>query len=152
MFGKWYLVFEATTTAIDEIATAPGKLGKVLTAEGVLGNVDDDRNPGCLYRLFTRFVSLGLFDRASKRLDLTLDENDGRFGARFVFHRIGPISGFIVGLFDFAKGVITIAVAHALDVPTLTVLLAGGAAVIGHNWSTFAGSKVVGVPWQVMAF
>jgi len=42
-----------------------------------------------------------------------------------------------VGLIDAAKGALAVFIAQAASLPQITVLLAGAAAVIGHNWPVF---------------
>jgi acyl phosphate:glycerol-3-phosphate acyltransferase len=69
------------------------------------------------------------------------ETGDGELGASLAFRRLGIISGTIVTLMDFGKGIAAVAVAHALDAPRAIVMLAGFAAVIGHNWSLWLGFK-----------
>jgi len=42
-----------------------------------------------------------------------------------------------VGLIDAGKGALAILIAQAVNLPQVGVLLAGAAAVIGHNWPVF---------------
>ena len=66
----------------------------------------------------------------------------GNVGARNTFVEVGKGAGIAVGIFDVGKGAAAVAIAHwLLAVPLLEphplVLLAGIAAVVGHNWSIF---------------
>lgn len=65
-------------------------------------------------------------------------------GARNLTQAVGPTWGLIGGLLDFAKGYAAMWVAQALGVPFPARLVAGAAAVIGHNypiWLGFRGGK-----------
>ena len=77
---------------------------------------------------------------------------DGNVGAANAFRQLGPVTGVTVGSIDAGKGALAILVAQAFHLPPLMVLLAGTAAVLGHNWSLFIGfrggrgeSTVIGV-------
>ncbi len=62
----------------------------------------------------------------------------GNVGARNVLYQVGLWEAIVVGVFDAAKGVAAVAIASlVLDVPLLSVLLAGLAVVAGHIWSIF---------------
>lgn len=76
-----------------------------------------------------------------KGVDLSVEDGDSKLGTSLSFRRLGMVSGLVVGLMDFGKGAMTIAVAQVLDVSAILVLLAGFAAVVGHNWSLFLGFK-----------
>jgi len=62
---------------------------------------------------------------------------DGNMGAQNVFRQLGAKTGVVVGLIDAAKGALAILIAQAANLPQIAVLLAGAAAVIGHNWPVF---------------
>jgi glycerol-3-phosphate acyltransferase PlsY len=49
--------------------------------------------------------------------------------------------GFMVGIVDAAKGALAVLIALAVDAPQAVVLLAGAAAVFGHNWPIFLGFR-----------
>jgi glycerol-3-phosphate acyltransferase PlsY len=66
---------------------------------------------------------------------------DKNAGAANVYRELSPGAGVIVGIIDAAKGSLVILIAWAADMPQLTVLLAGLAAVIGHNWPVFLGFR-----------
>jgi glycerol-3-phosphate acyltransferase PlsY len=62
---------------------------------------------------------------------------DGNMGAQNAFRQLGTKTGVVVGLIDAAKGALAILIAQAANLPQIAVLLAGAAAVIGHNWPVF---------------
>jgi glycerol-3-phosphate acyltransferase PlsY len=62
---------------------------------------------------------------------------DGNVGAQNAFRQLGAKTGVAVGLIDAAKGALAIVIAQAANLPQIAVLLAGTAAVIGHNWPLF---------------
>jgi glycerol-3-phosphate acyltransferase PlsY len=66
---------------------------------------------------------------------------DGNMGAANVFREIGAGAGIAVGLADAAKGMLAIIIAMALNVSMVVLLIAGLAAVVGHNWPIFAGFR-----------
>ena len=72
----------------------------------------------------------------------------GNVGGLNVFREVGPWSALAVGIVDIGKGTAAVAIAHwLLAVPPLFVLLAGLAAVVGHNWIVFlkfSGGKGMG--------
>lgn len=70
-----------------------------------------------------------------------LQNGDASLGTRLAFRKLGIFSGLIVGLIDFGKGILSIVFALLVQVPFPVVLLAGLAAVTGHNWSVFLGFK-----------
>lgn len=62
---------------------------------------------------------------------------DGNAGAANAYREIGPLTGITVGLLDAAKGVAAVLIARGLEMSDSIVLLAGVAAVAGHNWPLF---------------
>ena len=72
----------------------------------------------------------------------------GNVGGLNVFREVGPWSALAVGIVDIGKGAAAVTIAHwLLAVPPLFVLLAGLAAVVGHNWMVFlkfSGGKGMG--------
>ena len=72
----------------------------------------------------------------------------GNVGGLNVFREVGLWPALAVGLFDASKGAAAVAIAKwGLGVPDAYVLLAGLAAVIGHNWMVwlkFSGGKGMG--------
>ena len=72
----------------------------------------------------------------------------GNVGGLNVYREVGIWPALTAGIFDFCKGTAAVAIAYwLLAVPTLFVLLAGIAAVIGHNWMVFlkfSGGKGAG--------
>jgi len=74
--------------------------------------------------------------RLKKGVDIR-QVGDGNMGAGNAFHQLGPGTGFTVGTLDAVKGALAISFAQAASLPQAAVLLAGVAAVIGHNWPVF---------------
>jgi glycerol-3-phosphate acyltransferase PlsY len=77
---------------------------------------------------------------------------DENAGAANVYRELGPKAGVIVGIADTVKGTLAVLIAQANPVSQTVVMLAGLAAVIGHNWPVFLGfrggrgvSTVIGV-------
>ena len=72
----------------------------------------------------------------------------GNVGGLNVFREVGPWPALVVGIVDLGKGAAAVAIAHwLLAVLPLFVLLAGLAAVVGHNWMVFlkfSGGKGMG--------
>jgi len=54
---------------------------------------------------------------------------------------IGTSIGFTVLIADIAKGSIAVLIARWLDLPPIWILVAGFAAIVGHNWPVFLGFK-----------
>lgn len=79
----------------------------------------------------------------------------GNVGGLNVFREVGAISALTVGIVDIGKGAAAVAIAYwLLGVPQLFVLLAGIAAVVGHNWMVwlkFSGGKGMGATIGVLA-
>jgi glycerol-3-phosphate acyltransferase PlsY len=72
----------------------------------------------------------------------------GNVGGLNVFREVGTWPAIAVGVVDLGKGAAAVAIAKwGLNVPDAYVLLAGLAAVIGHNWMVwlkFSGGKGMG--------
>ncbi len=66
------------------------------------------------------------------------DENAGAANA---YRELGSRAGIIVGIIDAAKGSAVILIAQAASMSQPIVLLAGVAAVVGHNWPIFLGFR-----------
>ena len=66
---------------------------------------------------------------------------DGNMGAANTYREIGAKAGIAVGLADASKGVLAIIIAKVLGAPDPVILIAGVAAVIGHNWPIFIGFR-----------
>jgi glycerol-3-phosphate acyltransferase PlsY len=62
---------------------------------------------------------------------------NGNVGAQNAFKQLGPKTGVAVGFIDAAKGALAIVIAQLANLPQIAVLLAGAAAVVGHNWPLF---------------
>jgi len=74
--------------------------------------------------------------RIFKKVDIRR-VGDGNMGAQNAFRQLGAKIGIAVGLIDAGKGALAILIAQAVNLPQIAVLLAGAAAVIGHNWPVF---------------
>jgi glycerol-3-phosphate acyltransferase PlsY len=66
------------------------------------------------------------------------DENSGAANA---YREMGWRTGILVGVIDAAKGALVILMARAFDMSPAVVMLAGLAAVIGHNWPAWLGFR-----------
>jgi len=79
----------------------------------------------------------------------------GNVGGLNVFREVGALPAMVVAIIDLSKGAAAIAIAYwLLDLPPTFVLLAGLAAVIGHNWMVwlkFSGGKGMGAAIGAMA-
>lgn len=62
---------------------------------------------------------------------------DGNVGARNVYHQVGKKAGVAVGVLDFVKGTAAVWLARQFGLSEIGVYAAGGAAVLGHDWSPF---------------
>jgi len=73
----------------------------------------------------------------------------GNVGGQNVRREVGARPALAVGIVDLSKGAAAVAIAYwLLDLSPLFVMLAGLAAVIGHNWMVwmkFKGGKGMGV-------
>jgi len=80
-------------------------------------------------------------------------------GAMNSFYRFGFFYGVIVLVVDLGKGAAAVGLARLLGTPDIVEMLAGGMAVVGHNWPVWlkfkggkGGATVIGVigflmPW-----
>ncbi len=77
-----------------------------------------------------------------KGVDVTQVES-GRTGGTNVARALGWRFGVLVGALDILKGVVAVLLARAFfgGTPDIYAALAGGFAVIGHNWSVFLGFR-----------
>jgi glycerol-3-phosphate acyltransferase PlsY len=66
---------------------------------------------------------------------------DGNVGAQNAFRQLGPRTGVAVGVVDAGKGALAVLIAQAAGLPLLAVMLAGVAAIIGHNFPVFLGFR-----------
>ncbi|GBD11686.1 Glycerol-3-phosphate acyltransferase [bacterium HR23] len=62
---------------------------------------------------------------------------DGNPGAANVWREVGPLEGTVVALVDVGKGAGAVFLASLLTGSIIGQMLAGGLAVVGHNWSAF---------------
>jgi len=72
----------------------------------------------------------------------------GNVGGLNVFREVSPRAALAVGVIDLGKGAAAVAIARwGLNAPDAYVILAGLAAVVGHNWMIwlkFSGGKGMG--------
>lgn len=68
-------------------------------------------------------------------------EGDGRISASAVHKRLGVVPFVLVVIMDVGEGVLAVLIAGMLTESLLVVLIAGFAAVVGHNWSVFLKFK-----------
>jgi glycerol-3-phosphate acyltransferase PlsY len=66
---------------------------------------------------------------------------DRNMGARNAYLELGPKAGFAVGLIDAAKGVLAVGLAEIAGLALGWVMLAGIAAILGHNFPVFLGFR-----------
>jgi glycerol-3-phosphate acyltransferase PlsY len=66
---------------------------------------------------------------------------DENMGAANAFRELGRKAGVMVGIIDAGKGTLAVVIARVTDMPQIVVMLAGAAAVIGHNWPVFIGFR-----------
>jgi acyl-phosphate glycerol 3-phosphate acyltransferase len=69
---------------------------------------------------------------------------DGARGASLTWRNAGKVYGVLVAALDISKGVLSLLIAERLSGNPWIVVLAGFAAIIGHNWSLymkFTGGK-----------
>jgi len=64
-------------------------------------------------------------------------EGDGRISAAAVHRKLGVVPFVLVVVMDVGAGVLAVLIAEVLTESQLAVLIAGFAAVVGHNWSVF---------------
>jgi glycerol-3-phosphate acyltransferase PlsY len=69
------------------------------------------------------------------------EEGDGRISASAVHKRLGVVPFVLVVIMDVGEGVLAVLIARMLTESLLVVLIAGFAAVVGHNWSVFLKFK-----------
>jgi glycerol-3-phosphate acyltransferase PlsY len=77
-----------------------------------------------------------IIGRLAKGVDVRT-EADGRISAAAVYRRAGVIPFLAVIAMDVGQGAAAILIAKFLTDSLLVILLAGLAAVVGHNWSVF---------------
>jgi glycerol-3-phosphate acyltransferase PlsY len=79
----------------------------------------------------------------------------GNVGGFNTYREVGAIPALAVGVVDMGKGAAAVAIAYwLLDLSPLFVMLAGLAAVVGHNWMVFlkfSGGEGMGTTLGVLA-
>lgn len=94
-----------------------------------------------------------LIGRLFKGIDLR-EVGDGRMGAAATYRNVGLFGSIIVCAMDFGKGMAAVFLAQMLGLPMGVVIIAGVAAVAGHNWSVllhFKGGKGAMATYGVLA-
>lgn len=79
-----------------------------------------------------------------KGVDIRNRAVDGARGASLTWRKVGKIYGLLVAALDILKGLISVFIAQKFSGQPTVVILAGLAAIIGHNWSLymkFTGGK-----------
>jgi glycerol-3-phosphate acyltransferase PlsY len=66
---------------------------------------------------------------------------DENMGAANAFRELSRPAGIFIGVVDAGKGVLAVLMAQAAHQTQTVVMLAGAAAVIGHNWPVFLGFR-----------
>ena len=66
---------------------------------------------------------------------------DENMGAANAFRELGSKTGILIGIIDAGKGALAVIIAQATSMPQYVVMIAGAAAVIGHNWPIFIGFR-----------
>lgn len=77
-----------------------------------------------------------IIGRLVGKIDLR-PEGDGRISAAAVHRKLGVFPFVLVVIMDVGAGVLAVLIAQMLTDSQLPVLIAGFAAVVGHNWSVF---------------
>jgi acyl phosphate:glycerol-3-phosphate acyltransferase len=99
------------------------KLAAVATAAYVLGS-----------------VPVGYLVCRLWRVDV-LGQGSGRTGGTNVFRSAGLLPALLTGALDVAKGALAVWLAGRLTCSAAAEVLAGGAVILGHNYSVFLGFR-----------
>jgi len=81
-----------------------------------------------------------IIGRLVGKIDLR-EEADGRISASAVHKRLGVVPFVLVVIMDVGEGVLAVLIARMLTESLIVVMIAGFAAVVGHNWSVFLKFK-----------
>lgn len=79
-----------------------------------------------------------------KGVDIRKKAIDGARGASLTWRNVGKLYGILVAALDILKGILVVLLAENFSGVPLIIVLAGLAAIIGHNWSVymnFTGGK-----------
>jgi glycerol-3-phosphate acyltransferase PlsY len=90
--------------------------------------------------LIGSFPSAYVVARLRKGIDIR-QVGSRNMGAMNVFYSVGFGYGILVLALDIGKGAAAVAIARAMGTPDLIQLLAGLAAVVGHNFPVFLNFK-----------
>jgi acyl phosphate:glycerol-3-phosphate acyltransferase len=69
------------------------------------------------------------------------NEPDGRVSAAAIYRRAGPLAFILVVIMDIGLAVSAVMIAKTITGSHVIMMLAGLAAVVGHNWSPFLRFK-----------
>jgi acyl phosphate:glycerol-3-phosphate acyltransferase len=81
-----------------------------------------------------------IIGRLMGKIDMS-QEPDGRVSASAVHKKLGVIPFLLVVVIDVGEGALAVLIAGLLTDSLIVVLLAGFAAVVGHDWSVFLKFK-----------
>ena len=81
-----------------------------------------------------------IIGRSMGKIDVR-QEGDGRISASAVHKRLGVVPFVLVVIMDVGEGVLAVLIARMLTESFIAVMIAGFAAVVGHNWSVFLKFK-----------
>lgn len=79
-----------------------------------------------------------------KGVDIRKKAIDGARGASLTWRNVGKVYGALVATLDISKGFVSVIIANIICQNPMITVLAGLAAIIGHNWSlymNFTGGK-----------
>ena len=66
---------------------------------------------------------------------------DENVGAANAYRQLSHRAGVLIAIIDAGKGALAVLIAQAANLPQITVMIAGVAAVAGHNWPVFLGFR-----------
>jgi glycerol-3-phosphate acyltransferase PlsY len=81
-----------------------------------------------------------IIGRLMGKIDMR-QEVDGRISASAVHKKLGVIPFLLVVIMDVGEGALAVLIAGMLTESLIAVMIAGFAAVVGHNWSVFLKFK-----------
>ena len=81
-----------------------------------------------------------IIGRLMGKIDMR-QEGDGRISASAVHKKLGVVPFLLVVVMDVSSGVLAVLIARMLTESLIAVMIAGFAAVVGHNWSVFLKFK-----------
>jgi len=81
-----------------------------------------------------------IIGRLMGKIDMR-QEPDGRISAAAVHEKLGVVPFLLVVIMDVGEGALAVLIAGVLTESLIAVMIAGFAAVVGHNWSVFLKFK-----------